>query len=417
MSEIALPDRRAPVFADNMRLPVHRWFRYSAGFSARWARAVIEEARLQQGARMVLDPFAGSGTTLLAAQEAGVRSIGAEPHPFVHRVAQAKLHWDLDPDTFLASAKNTLKEPSRTKSKASPALLLKCYEPETLTALRAIQRALPRQALPHRELLWLALMAILRPTSHVGTAQWQYILPNKRKARVAAPRDAFLDTCKQFASDIAQRRREISGGGTHAESTVAPWDARDLSRLPAGSIDLVVTSPPYANNYDYADAARLEMTFEGDVRSWSDLAPVRARLMRSCSQHVAGFSIEETLQNDLLTPIRPELAEVVRRLSEAKASHAGKKAYDAMISAYFFDMATVWRELRRVCSDGASVHFVIGDSAPYGVPVPVDRWLGELALASGFRTFQFTKLRDRNDKWKNRKHRVPLHEGILSVKG
>ena len=60
---------------------------------------------------------------------------------------------------------------------------------------------------------------------------------------------------------------------------------------------------------------------------------------------------------------------------------------------------------------------VVGDSAPYGVHVPVEKWLGELATASGFDSWHFTKIRDRNVKWHNRKHRVPLHEGLLLVQG
>ena len=88
-----------------------------------------------------------------------------------------------------------------------------------------------------------------------------------------------------------------------------------------------------------------------------------------------------------------------------------------MIAAYFLDMAKVWRQMRRVTAPGARVCFVIGDSAPYGVYVPVDGWMGRLAIASGFRSFSFEKTRDRNVKWKNRKHRVPLHEGQLWVEG
>ena len=88
-----------------------------------------------------------------------------------------------------------------------------------------------------------------------------------------------------------------------------------------------------------------------------------------------------------------------------------------MIAAYFKDMAEVWLALRRATAKGALVCFVVGDSAPYGVYVPVDRWLGELAVAAGFKSFEFEKTRDRNLKWKNRKHRVPLHEGRLWVKG
>src|SRR5262245_9540501 len=84
-------------FAGNTKLPVHRWFRFSAGFSATWAESVIRTS----GAAHVLDPFAGSGTTLLAAEDAGAEAIGVEAHPFVYRVAAAKLLRRSDPEEFL----------------------------------------------------------------------------------------------------------------------------------------------------------------------------------------------------------------------------------------------------------------------------------------------------------------------------
>ena len=62
------PEQTASTFVDNMRLPLHRWFRYSAGFSAQWAEAVIAGAQ-RFGPVTVLDPFAGAGTTLLAAEK------------------------------------------------------------------------------------------------------------------------------------------------------------------------------------------------------------------------------------------------------------------------------------------------------------------------------------------------------------
>jgi hypothetical protein len=97
--------------------------------------------------------------------------------------------------------------------------------------------------------------------------------------------------------------------------------------------------------------------------------------------------------------------------------HGGKKPYHVMTAAYFSDLAQVWKTLRRSTGEDCTICFVIGDSAPYGVHIPVDQWLGELALSAGFSSFQFEKTRDRNTKWKNRKHDVPLHEGHLWVRG
>jgi hypothetical protein len=88
-----------------------------------------------------------------------------------------------------------------------------------------------------------------------------------------------------------------------------------------------------------------------------------------------------------------------------------------MVAGYFVDLARVWHSLRPICRPGAAACFVIGDSAPYGVHVPVNEWLGRLAVAAGFSAYTFEKIRDRNLKWKNRKHRVPLLEGRLWVRG
>jgi hypothetical protein len=123
------------------------------------------------------------------------------------------------------------------------------------------------------------------------------------------------------------------------------------------------------------------------------------------------------LGSDELGPIRDPITEVCQRLAEVRLAKGGKKTYHLMIACYFYDLAQVWRALRRVCAPESRVCFVVGDSAPYGVYVPVMEWLGQLALAAGFRRYEFEKNRDRNVKWKNRKHRVPLCEGRLWIDG
>jgi adenine-specific DNA methylase len=97
--EPAIREAITSTFVDNMALPLHRWYRYSAGFSAQWVESVIAEAR-QSGAVAVLDPFAGAGTTLLAAENLGVPCRGIEAHPFVARIARAKLLYRSDPQRF-----------------------------------------------------------------------------------------------------------------------------------------------------------------------------------------------------------------------------------------------------------------------------------------------------------------------------
>jgi hypothetical protein len=195
-------------------------------------------------------------------------------------------------------------------------------------------------------------------------------------------------------------------------------DARKCKEIPPNYADFVLTSPPYPNNYDYADATRLEMSFFQEVENWSDLQDVvRCHLLRSCSQHVPEKSadLDEVLSHPELDVIRASLAETCHELARVRMNRGGKKTYHLMVACYFLDLARVWKSLRRVCRPESKVCFVIGDSAPYGIYVPVVDWLGKLAVASGFECFRFDRTRDRNVKWKNRKHRVPLCEGNLWV--
>jgi len=405
-------------FADNMRLPVHRWFRYSAGFSAQWVESVIRN-RGPSVRTHVLDPFAGSGTTLLASEALGVHSIGIEAHPFIVRVARAKLAWRSDPEAYLyrVKAMRTLAAEMTPGLDKYPPLIRKCYDDGSLLKLDMLRQACDHlyDASPAAELSWLTLVSILRVVSPVGTAQWQYVLPKKQKRSVREVYRAFDECCQVFYQDMLCGQT-IEG----ARGEIIQADARTCQGVEDGWADLVITSPPYPNNYDYADATRLEMSFMGEIESWGDLQrKVRSHLIRSCSQHVPERSVDlnAVISAPELSSIKSELAEVCRQLGAVRMTRGGRKTYHLMVACYFRDLARTWQALRRVCSSPSEVCFVIGDSAPYGIYVPVVPWLGQLAISVGFRSYEFEKTRDRNVKWKNRKHRVPLQEGRLWVKG
>jgi hypothetical protein len=416
--ESAAMRKISSTFVDNMRLPTHRWFRYSAGFSAQWAQSVIDEHHAK-GATRVLDPFAGSATTLLAAEDVGVESYGIESHPFVSRVASAKLARRSDPNAFRNFARDVLKRATAVLPAIEdyPRLVRKCYHDKALCKLDQLRRAFVanQDESPAAALAWLTLVGILRKTSHVGTANWQYVLPNKVKKNVAEPFAAYEELAETIYRDM-KRAQVVSGPAAKFVQS----DARTCEGVPVAFANLVITSPPYPNNFDYADATRLEMCFLGEINGWGDLQQsVRQHLVRSCSQHCPerAVDLDTVLCLPELAPIQGDIANVCQELADIRMTRGGKKTYHLMVACYFLDLANVWRALRRVCDSPCKVCFVIGDSAPYGIYVPVIEWLGQLAVAAGFHDFTFEKTRDRNTKWKNRKHRVPLCEGRLWVDG
>lgn len=412
----SLQPRNTTTFADNMKLPVHRWYRYSAGYSSEWAGRLMKH----WGVRHVLDPFGGSGTTCLAAQEQGIASCGTEVHPTVARIARAKLAWEAEPDELRAVIRKVLKVAAQEHPVDVPSspLVAKCFpDVESLTNLLRLRDAVA--ALPEddstSELAWLAFVSIIRACSPAGTAQWQYVLPKRTKSRVAEPLSAFEASGETFATDMEIRRFLL--GNEPASARLLTSDARTLEGVPDAWADAVITSPPYANNYDYADALRLEQTVLGDIQGWSDLRPLRDKLLRSATQNIGRWDDQEALTSPLMAPIIDEFMPVYDELAEVRKTKGGKKAYHTMLAGYFFDNAQVFLALRRKTVSNAKICYVVGDSAPYGVHAPVERWLGELALAAGFSSWSFSKVRDRNVKWKNRKHSHPLHEGYLWIEG
>lgn len=414
-----LKTQRSGSFVDNMKLPVHRWFRYSAGFSADWVKQIL----LQESPKSILDPFSGSGTVNIVADELRIKSFGYEAHPFVFRLSKCKTNWPCDVEEFISESKKLLAKSvtnSFEEKLLSDKLLSKCYSLEILSQLLRLKSTWI-EFYSHKddnisELLFLALTSILRTTSSAGTAQWQYILPEKKKAKVVAPEQAFLTQVLMMADDMRYMQKK----GPTSLTTLYNADSRKYDNISENAIDLVVTSPPYANNYDYADATRLEMTFWSEVSCWGELHDtVRKYLICSSAQHASKekFQLNELLLSPYLKSISSEISSVCNQLAEVRETKGGKKHYHTMIAAYFNDMSQIFNELRRVVKKDSKMFFVIGDSAPYGVYVPVERWLGDLAVAAGFQECSFEKIRDRNIKWENRKHRVPLKEGILIIKG
>jgi DNA modification methylase len=416
-------------FKDSLRAPVHRWFTYPAGFSYKAVEAAFEEYRVGSDA-IVLDPFAGTGTTNVVAQQRGVGSIGVEAHPFVHFVAQTKLFWDFSipdligrTDRLVAACDDVPRAHADVLQTTFPELVHKCYSPKKLAdlhAARGVILQLPDDSF--RRLARLALTALLRSAADVATG-WPYIAPQKAKriGRITPPVSVLLrDQLHLMIGDIQAMQRARVG---HRQALMHRGDARDLNRVVAASIDLAFTSPPYLNNYDYADRTRLETYFWGEARSWSEITEkVRRKLIMSATTQINRLEYDEDrLLSDLLCRVAPEVAQdlwpKISMMSERRLEKGGKKSYDILTAGYFNDMTRVLQEVHRVLRPGAPFVLILGDSAPYGVYVPVEEYLGRIGLGVGFSRFKVESLRLRGGKWKAnpQRHNIALKECVLTL--
>ncbi|HEY7125028.1 MAG TPA: hypothetical protein VH540_13825 [Ktedonobacterales bacterium] len=419
-------------FQDSLRAPVHRWFTYPAGFSFRAVEEAFRTYHLQPG-MAVYDPFTGTGTTNIVARQQGVRSFGIEAHPFVAFVARTKLYWEFD-FTQLRRDIDGVVATIRQQIKASafgaiavdqifPELVCKCYAPEKLAHLylcREAITALPPG--PFQNFAKLGLTSLLRSVADVATG-WPYIAPQKAKKS-----NGEVDVVEAFQKQLRQMAKDLQEiqAASHllGKATLIEGDARQKQPLiESESVDLAFTSPPYLNNYDYADRTRLEMYFWGEAHTWGDITQkVRTRLMMSATTQINRSDYDEAhlLSDELLEAVPHVAAELqpkIAAMSKQRLVKGGKKSYDIMAAGYFNDMLKVLRETARVLKPGAAFLLILGDSAPYGVYVPTDVYLGEIGKAMGFARYEVEELRTRGEKWREnpQRHKVPLKECILTL--
>lgn len=425
----ALDISRLGTFQDCLRAPVHRWFKYPAGFSYRLVEALIADLGLDFR-HWILDPFVGCGTVSVVSKQRGVNSVGLEAHPFVHWVASVKCFWEFD----MRQLRHKLTELIQTVRKASeddifaqdlsefPELLHKCFSEQNLRKLKFLRETIRNFDLTpqERDLFLLALVDTLRTATRAG-AGWPYIAPSKYHEK--RERDAiavFCETVEMFYQDLVSIR--ASWVCQDVACLLLLHDARIPYPLGDESVDLAVTSPPYLNNYDYADRTRLELYFLGWAKSWEDITEqIRRRLIIAATTQVRRTDFDGEPLNDDLKVIAPtiykELRTKVAQLSQIRKGKGGKKSYDLMVAGYFNDMMQVLKQVYRVLKPGAPFVLVLGDSAPYGVHIPTDVYLGEIALGLGFRRYTIQMLRQRGEKWRNnpQRHKVALKEVILTL--
>lgn len=422
LEEIAQYMREGGTFKDSKNAPLHRWFYYPTGFSLKLVYASFRTTNISKR-NIVLDPFVGSGTTSVVAKSRGIDSVGIEAHPFVIQMAKAKLNWEIDlrnlrlkVQSFLSTLSNRIRDGKKSHFAldSMPELLRKLYSDKALENL-LIARELLEEMKDEDFFLFfkIALATALRKVSQADTG-WPYMLPKKKKSKERSPVEVLGELLNFQLTDLKYVQNNFQNGG---KANIIDGDARDLSFLDDESLSLAFTSPPYLNNFDYSDRTRMEMYFFGEAFSWGEITKkVRTKLIISATTQIRRnqWNLEKILDPRIPAELREKLYPKIRKLSKLRLNKGGKKSYDIMVGGYFNDMHQNFAETFRVLKGDAKYILILGDSAPYGVYIPTDEYLGELGKAVGFSDYKIHELRKRGDKWKSApKHTVPLRESIL----
>lgn len=364
-------------FSDDLDKPFQRWYRYKEGFSIDLVKHLIREYSRHPGG-LILDPFAGSGSTLLAARQLGYDCAGFEVNPFSCFLAQCKLaHYPEAALDEFRTAYETVLEKAKAEPKPVPlpklSISSKVFPPEIesyFLSVRGWIDALPLQHEAVRDLLLLGWLACLEPVSNYrkagnGLKRRKYVHP-----RQLTVRDVSIQLLEEYQNICIDLLKNPGGqpGRLYQESCL------ELSRfLPAKSVTGAIFSPPYANCFDYTEIYKLELWFGGFVQDYADLKRLRRQSLHSHLNGDLGAAAEE--KSALLSSL----------LAELEQKKLWDKKIPKMLALYYDDMFRVLDQLYAALEPQGFCCIVVGNSAYGGVVFPADLILADYARQIGFR--------------------------------
>jgi DNA modification methylase len=394
-------------FSDNTELPVHRWWPYVQGYSAEFVADRIRRERLMPGST-VLDPFAGSGTTLVEARRAGYRALGCELMPPAALAASVKIRFEVDPRQLTAVGNRTLARARRTRPGPLPFLreTARQFLPETRARLTRLRDALPSGDTPVEEAARLAYGRTLIPVSRLRRSPCLgYGRPDADEFR--DPWGEFAHAISIISEDLHTLHKGRDRWGPPGE--VRRCDARTL-QLPPGSVDLAITSPPYVNGMDYVNNYKLDLAWLGYAQSYADLRRLREAMVacdnlgrEAIRPHLATQDVEDLWLREILQQIR---SNVDRKRSYRRDDVHG------VVKRYFLDLRPVLAAVYRALRPGRRFCLVVGDSLLAGTYVPGDLLTARLGTEVGFRIESVDIARRR---WSGQRRSFPLRETIVTL--
>ncbi len=391
--------------------PIHDWYRFVLSYPPHLVRKYIREFGLSSG-EVLLDPFCGTGTTMVEAKLLGLQGIGIEANPFPHFASMVKTDWDVDPSSLLQMASDVTQATKevlssqgisdQSKSSMGTAclrvlpedaerILIKdsiCPLPlhKTLVLLEQINKL---KCSPAHKYMILALGDAL--VGEIGNLRFgPEVGVGKKKGDVSVI-SAWIDRVERMVTDLKRVK-----GKSRPESQIHLADARNLIHvLDPNSIDAVITSPPYPNEKDYTRTTRLESAVLGFYKDMSHLRQFKKTLVRSNTRGIYKMDDDDqwVFGNTEVEALAKEIE--ARRIKMGKTS-GFERMYPRATLLYFGGMARHLSQLSHVLKPNARVAMVVGDQASYlQVLIRTGQLLGNIGRKLGYEVERIDLFRTR----------------------
>lgn len=382
--------------------PIHNWLVFPHSFTDDLVKALLKEWKVGND-KIVLDPFSGAGTTLVAAKELGIPAIGTDLSHFSELVVRAKIS-SVDPELLregLNQLRKALSKKNTTVDLAFyPELVRKALPEKKLAYFHLAKVAIVNLNYPEsiKDLLMLALISLIPKYSNaVATGGWLSWINNERPAEHIES-DLF-GKVHQMSNDIRQN--------SWATSTGNKWlmyraDARALP-VNDNSVHAIITSPPYPNRHDYTRVFAVELMF--GFLDWEQTRSLRYQTLESHPES---------------KPIRPDYSEFVlpsaveHQIEEVSKVHKEARI-PLMLRGYFVDLYICIKEMYRVLKKGGHCALVLGNAQYAGIPIEVDVAAAEIGERAGFscEEIRIARLRGNSAQQMRVFGRIPSRESVV----
>ncbi len=398
------PGFRDTAFTENHDVALHRWVPWIAGFSGSFVAGVLDTVR-QRGKMRVLDPFSGVGTTLIEALKKGDDTIGFEINPYAALACKVKAnagHHDVaDLDGLIARFETYGAAESWLHTRpasARPAGFRSRSPFFSDTVERQVLACLDFIAAETTE--WLKdLFHVAFGSVMVSFSNYTYEPSLGTRAGAGKPDIADADVfdivrrkLKEMRDDIVRFQGWLAKHKPVPRATVHPLSYLDHAHLiEPRSIDVLITSPPYLNNYHYIRNTRPHLFWLGLAQSPVDLKTIERQ----------SFGLFwQTVRSGPPVALQPDLPHLAEQIKQLRALHPEKGPYGG--SGWANYAASYFNDCQRFCAvtlsrmrPGGAVVVVIGNNILQGIEFQTDRLFAEIAERAGFKLVKLHEVRKR----------------------
>lgn len=396
---------RDPAFSDNKVQPIHRWVPWIAGFSSQFVEDCFQtflSDRCCHNNPLVLDPFAGVGTTLVSALLKGYASVGFDINAYAALASKVKLAAALIDPAVLENLCLEYREKAPTFKESDPSLKPSGFrtkipffssdvERQVLAVLEFIQH-IPDPLIS--DVFRVALGSVMISFSNYTYEPSLTSRPGAGKPLIqqADVPGILLKKLKEIQNDILWLKGELSRIGHTAASKVYNMDfmsSHDV--LESNSVDLMVSSPPYMNNYHYVRNTRPQLYWLSLVSNSNDLRELEEANVGKYWQTVRAASPQYLqFKHDDLSRMLGQL----RKTRTEKGVYGGS-GWANYVTCYFNDSLRFLQTLKRSLKRNAYGVIVIGNSIIQGFEFQTDYVLAELAVQIGLKLEGIQRIRNK----------------------